>query len=136
MLRKYAQIVLAALFVAGPVTLSAHDADAKKYRHSAKGHSHSKHHASKGHHSKGHGNNHHHHHHDNWHHYGNHYGRWVAGGVAAGVTAAAIGSVAYSLPSGCRVVYSGGVKYWDCGGAWYGARYRGSNITYVRVAGP
>jgi hypothetical protein len=80
-----------------------------------------------------HGNRHHHHGYDNWHRGYNHYGRWAAGAVAVGATAAAIGSVVYSLPSGCRTVYSGGVKYWDCGGSWYQAQYYGSNVGYVAV---
>lgn len=81
-----------------------------------------------------HGNNRHHYNNDHWHRNNyNYYGRWGAGAVAAGVTAAAIGSVVYSLPSGCRTVYSGGVKYWDCGGSWYQAQYYGSNVGYVAV---
>jgi len=41
----------------------------------------------------------------------------VAGAVA--VTAAAIGSVAYSIPSSCVAVVRGGVTYQQCGSTWY-----------------
>jgi hypothetical protein len=82
-----------------------------------------------------HGNRQHHHGNDNWHRNNNYYGRWGAGAVAVGATAAAVGSAAYysSLPSGCGTVYSGGVKYWNCGGTRYQAQYYGSNIGYVPV---
>jgi hypothetical protein len=127
--------LFAAVLAMGAVSVTADVSEARKYRASGKHHSHHKP-AKKSHHKSHHGHHYHHHNHDNWHHGWNHYGRWVAGGVAAGVTAAAIGSAVYSLPAGCRVVYSGGVKYWDCGGAWYRARYRGSNVTYVAVNAP
>jgi hypothetical protein len=59
----------------------------------------------------------------------------VAVGVAAGVTAAAIGSLAYSLPSGCApYTYSG--PYYRCGNVWYQPQYQGSNVTYVVVNPP
>ena len=89
-------------------------------------------------HRPGHGNHHHHHGHDRWHdshHHHNHhhyYGRWAAG-VATGL---AIGSVAYSLPGSCRVIYANSLKYWDCGGVWYRARYQGSDVVYVVVDRP
>jgi hypothetical protein len=62
--------------------------------------------------------------------------RGVAAGVAYGVTAAAIGSVAYSLPSGCGSVYYGGSPYYNCGGTYYRPQYRGSDVTYVVVNDP
>ena len=56
-------------------------------------------------------------------------------GVAAGVTAAAIGSLAYSLPSGCTpYTYAG--PYYQCGNVWYQPQYQGSNVTYVVVNPP
>jgi hypothetical protein len=59
----------------------------------------------------------------------------VAVGVAAGVTAAAIGSLAYSLPSGCApYTYSG--PFYQCGSVWYQPQYQGSNVTYVVVNPP
>jgi hypothetical protein len=59
----------------------------------------------------------------------------VAVGVAAGVTAAAIGSLAYSLPSGCTpYTYSG--PFYQCGNVWYQPQYQGSNVTYVVVNPP
>lgn len=79
------------------------------------------------------GNRYRHYGYDKWQRNYNYYGRWGAGAVAAGVTAAAIGSVAYSLPSGCGTVYSGGVKYYNCGSSWYQPQYYGSNIGYVAV---
>ncbi len=69
---------------------------------------------------------------DKWHKHHNYYGRWVAGAA----TAAAIGTILYSLPSACRVFYSGGVKYWECGGVYYRQRYQGSQVVYVVVARP
>jgi hypothetical protein len=59
----------------------------------------------------------------------------VAVGVAAGVTAAAIGSLAYSLPSGCAP-YAYGGPYYQCGSVWYQPQYQGSNVTYVVVDPP
>jgi hypothetical protein len=60
-------------------------------------------------------------------------GAGVATGVAAGVTAAAIGSMAYSLPSGCTT-YS--ASYYQCGNIWYQPQFQGSNVTYVVVNPP
>jgi hypothetical protein len=62
--------------------------------------------------------------------------RGVAVGTAAAVTAAAIGSVVYSLPSGCGYRVINGVRYYQCGGVWYEQRYAGSQLTYVVVPGP
>jgi hypothetical protein len=84
--------------------------------------------------NKGKNNNHHHNKNDKYHVNNNYYGRWGAGAVAAGVTAAAVGTAIYSLPAGCRTVYSGGVKYSDCGGTWYQPQYEGSTVSYVAVA--
>ena len=62
--------------------------------------------------------------------------RGVAVGTAAVVTAAAIGSVVYSLPSGCGYRVINGVRYYQCGGVWYEQRYAGSQLTYVVVPSP
>lgn len=63
--------------------------------------------------------------------------RAAAVGVAAGVTAAAIGSMAYSLPSGCATYYYPyGSPYYNCGGVYYAPQYSGSQITYVVVDKP
>jgi hypothetical protein len=62
--------------------------------------------------------------------------RGVAVGTAAAVTAAAIGSVVYSLPSGCGYRMVHGVRYYECGGVWYEQRYAGSQLTYVVVPAP
>ena len=58
----------------------------------------------------------------------------VAG--AAAVTAAAIGSVAYSIPSSCTAVVSAGATYQQCGSTWYQPQYAGTSVTYVVVAPP
>ena len=60
----------------------------------------------------------------------------VAVGVAAGVTAAAIGSLAYSLPSGCAPYAYGGGPTYQCGNVWYQPQYQGSNVTYVVINPP
>jgi hypothetical protein len=90
-----------------------------------------------GHHGGG-NNNHHHHHNDDHYHYHDHWDDWdYWGGYAAGVaTAAVVGSIVYSLPRGCRKFVSGGVTYWECGGVYYRAEYRGSDVTYVVVDRP
>jgi hypothetical protein len=62
--------------------------------------------------------------------------RGVAVGTAAAVTAAAIGSVVYSLPSGCGYRVINGVRYYECGGVWYEQRYSGSQLTYIVVPAP
>jgi hypothetical protein len=62
--------------------------------------------------------------------------RGVAVGTAAAVTAAAIGSVVYSLPSGCGYRTINGVRYYECGGTWYEQRYAGSQLTYIVVPAP
>jgi len=53
-------------------------------------------------------------------------------GAAAAVTAAAIGSVAYSIPSNCVYVNA----YYQCGSTWYQPQYAGSNVQYVVVNPP
>jgi len=58
----------------------------------------------------------------------------VAGAVA--VTAAAIGSVAYSIPSSCVAVVQAGVTYQQCGSTWYQPQYAGTSVNYVVVAPP
>ena len=58
--------------------------------------------------------------------------RGAAWGAAAAVTAAAIGSMAYALPTGCSPW--GG--YYSCGGTWYQPQYSGSDVTYVVVNDP
>jgi hypothetical protein len=57
-----------------------------------------------------------------------------AAAVTAGValTAAAVGSIAYSLPSGCSPYYG----YYACGGVYYQPQYQGDNVTYVVVNAP
>jgi hypothetical protein len=81
---------------------------------------------------KHHGNRHHNNGHDR-HHY---HGGALAWGVAAGVTAAAVGSIVYSLPSGCTTYVSQGVTYRQCDGVWYAPRYQGSEVVYVVVDAP
>ena len=57
--------------------------------------------------------------------------------VATGVAVAAVvGSVVYSLPSGCGYQNINGVRYYQCGGDWYEQRYAGSQLTYVVVPPP
>jgi hypothetical protein len=62
--------------------------------------------------------------------------RGVAAGTAAAVTAAAVGSMVYSLPSGCHHEKVNGVWYYRCGDVWYEQRYSGSNQSYVVVNSP
>jgi hypothetical protein len=62
--------------------------------------------------------------------------RAAAWGTAAAVTAAAIGSVAYSLPSSCVTTVVGGVSYYQCGGSWYAPQMDGTSVTYVVVSPP
>ena len=60
----------------------------------------------------------------------------VATGVAIGVTAAVIGSIVYTLPSGCTTVVRAGISYRQCGSTWYEPRYSGNNVTYVVIETP
>jgi len=64
------------------------------------------------------------------------WGGAIAAGAAFGLTAAAIGSVAYALPTGCASVYSYGNPYYNCGGTYYAPQYSGSSTTYVVVQAP
>ncbi len=61
--------------------------------------------------------------------------RGVAVGAAVAVTAAVIGSVVYTLPSGCTTVIRSGISYRQCGSTWYEPRYSGNDVTYVVVEG-
>jgi hypothetical protein len=58
--------------------------------------------------------------------------RGVAAGAAFGLTAAAVGSVAYSLPTGCGLVGA----YYRCGHTYYAPQYSGDQVTYVVVESP
>jgi len=62
--------------------------------------------------------------------------RAAAGVAAVGFTAAAIGSMAYALPSGCGTVYTYGHPYYNCGGTYYQPQYQGDDVTYVVVEAP
>ena len=62
--------------------------------------------------------------------------RGVAWGAAAAVTAAAIGSVVYTLPPACSIVYVGEDAYNECDGTWYRPQFEGTTTTYVVVAPP
>jgi hypothetical protein len=63
---------------------------------------------------------------------------YVAAGavVGAAVTAAAIGSVAYTLPSSCSVVVVNDITYDQCGSTWYQPQFAGTTTTYVVVSPP
>lgn len=61
--------------------------------------------------------------------------RGVAVGAAVAVTAAVIGSVVYTLPTGCVTVIQNGISYRQCGSTWYEPRYSGNNVSYVVVEG-
>ncbi len=107
-----------------------------------KGHNNNKGHDNRGNHGHHGNNNHRNYNHDVYHHYNNNYrydygwGGAVAAGVAVGVTAAAIGSVAYALPSGCSSTVVNGVIYQQCGSTWYQPQYAGNSMSYVVVARP
>ncbi|MFL5606735.1 MAG: hypothetical protein ACJ8AD_09840 [Gemmatimonadaceae bacterium] len=70
----------------------------------------------------------------------NYYGRGLVRGAAvataAVVTAAAIGSIAYTLPSSCTMVVVGSVTYQECGSTWYRPQFTGTTTTYVVVSPP
>jgi hypothetical protein len=68
--------------------------------------------------------------------YNNPIARGVAWGAAAAVTAAAIGSVVYTLPPACTVVYVGEDAYNQCDGTWYRPQFEGTTTTYVVVSPP
>ena len=55
---------------------------------------------------------------------------------AAALTAAAIGSVVYSLPSSCAVVFVNGINYQQCGNTWYQPQFSGTTTTYIVVSPP
>ena len=58
-------------------------------------------------------------------------------GYAAGVvTGLAIGSIAYTLPTGCVTRTYGGVAYRYCGTTWYRPQVGGSTVSYVVVNQP
>ena len=54
----------------------------------------------------------------------------------APVSAVPIGTVVQTLPSGCKSVVVGGVKYTDCAGAFYKTAFQGNNLVYVVVESP
>ncbi len=70
---------------------------------------------------------------------GRHYhpvGRAIAVGAAVAVTAAVIGSIVYTLPTGCTTIIRGGIAYQQCGSVWYQPQYAGNNVTYVVIQQP
>ena len=70
------------------------------------------------------------------------YGGWDDGyrpGAALAVGAAAvaaIGSIAYTMPTGCGQVAVNGMSYYQCGSTWYQPQYAGSDVQYVVVNAP
>ena len=60
----------------------------------------------------------------------------IATGVAIGVTAAIIGSVIYTLPTGCTTIITNGISYRQCGSTWYQPQYSGNNVSYIVVNTP
>ena len=73
-----------------------------------------------------------------WGHYsgGHYWGAGLAAATAVGITAAAIGSIAYALPSGCGNFYVYGSPYYNCGGTYYAPQYSGGDVTYIVVEQP
>lgn len=55
---------------------------------------------------------------------------------AAYATAAAIGSIAYSLPSTCTTVYVSDISYYQCGSTWYQPQFVGTTTQYIVVEDP
>ena len=55
---------------------------------------------------------------------------------AAYATAAAIGSIAYSLPSDCVTMYVNGISYYQCGSSWYEPQFVGTTTQYIVVDPP
>ena len=47
-----------------------------------------------------------------------------------------VGTVAQSLPAGCKPVTVSGVEYQDCGGSFYKTAFQGNNLVYVVVKNP
>jgi hypothetical protein len=64
------------------------------------------------------------------------YRRPVARAAAVAATAAAVGSVVYSVPSGCSTTEVNGTTYVQCGSTWYRPEYNGTTTTYVVVSAP
>ncbi len=62
--------------------------------------------------------------------------RAAAATAAIGITAAAIGSIAYSLPSGCNTLSGYATPYYNCGGTYYAPQYQGTEVAYVVVDNP
>ena len=60
----------------------------------------------------------------------------VAVGAAVAVTSAIIGSIVYTLPTGCATVIRGGIAYQQCGSTWYQPQYAGNNVNYVVIQQP
>jgi hypothetical protein len=58
---------------------------------------------------------------------------WTAG---ATITAAAIGSIAYTLPTSCTVTVVNGLSYHQCGSVWYQPQYVGTSVNYIVVEQP
>ncbi len=56
--------------------------------------------------------------------------------ATAVVTSAVIGSIVYSLPPACSVVYVNGITYQQCGSTWYQPQFSGGSTTYVVVNAP
>ena len=47
-----------------------------------------------------------------------------------------IGTVAQSLPGGCKSVAVSGTEYHDCSGTFYKTAFQGNNLVYVVVQNP
>ncbi|NOQ64741.1 MAG: hypothetical protein GQ582_09545 [Methyloprofundus sp.] len=60
----------------------------------------------------------------------------LAIGAAAAVTSAIIGSIIYTLPTGCTTVIRVGISYRQCGNTWYQPQYAGNDVTYVVINQP
>ena len=60
----------------------------------------------------------------------------LAVGAAVAVTSAVIGSIIYTLPTGCVTVMRVGVAYRQCGNTWYQPQYAGNNVSYVVINQP
>lgn len=57
--------------------------------------------------------------------------------AGAGVTAAAaVGSIVYMLPPGCRTTSVNTMSYYQCGGVWYQPQFAGTSVTYVIIQAP
>jgi hypothetical protein len=49
---------------------------------------------------------------------------------------ATVGTVVYSLPSGCGKVIRSSLTYYSCNNVWYQPQYLSSGVTYQIVAPP